>query len=84
MKLSKTFICLLYLLIIVFLISGCGNKRSPTGGPQDIDKPVVLESSPAEFGDISSGIIEISFSKPMERATLANSIYIFLLSKTRK
>jgi len=77
MKLSKTFICLLYLLIIVFLISGCGNKRSPTGGPQDIDKPVVLESSPAEFGDISSGVIEISFSKPMERATLANSIYIY-------
>lgn len=77
MRFSKTFICLFFLLIILFLISGCGNKRSPTGGPQDIDKPVVLESSPAEFGDISSGDIEISFSKPMDRNTLANSIYIY-------
>ncbi len=77
MNLSKALSRLCYLLILMVIISGCGNKKSPTGGPQDIEKPTVLATSPIEFGDISSGVIEISFSKPMDKNSLANSIYIY-------
>ncbi|MEN6446034.1 MAG: Ig-like domain-containing protein [Candidatus Cloacimonas sp.] len=77
MRLSKLLYYLSYLFILSFIISGCGNKRNPTGGPQDIDKLAVLATSPVEYGDISSGLLEISFSKPVDRNTLANSIYIY-------
>jgi len=55
----------------------CGNKRGPTGGDQDLDKPTVLSSSPAELGDISGGIIEIDFDKPMDKSSLPNAIYFY-------
>lgn len=58
-------------------MSGCGSKRNPTGGPQDVDKPTVLASIPAEYQDISKGTLEISFSKEMDKGSLANSIYIY-------
>ncbi len=58
-------------------VSACGSKRNPTGGPQDTLKPQVLGCSPAEFGEITKGVIEISFSKEMDKTSLANSIYIY-------
>jgi len=56
---------------------GCGNKRNPTGGATDTEKPVVLATYPAELEEIVDGTLEISFSKPMDRNSLANSIYIY-------
>lgn len=56
---------------------GCGNKRNPTGGATDTQKPVVLATFPAELEEIVDGTLEISFSKPMDRNSLANSIYIY-------
>ena len=47
----------MHLLILMVIISGVEIKE-PTEGP-DIEKPTVLATSPIEFGDISSGVIEI-------------------------
>ncbi len=77
MKHKAALINIVYLIALLIFISGCGSRKSPTGGPQDVDKPTVLASLPAEYGDISKGIIEISFSKEMDKGSLANSIYIF-------
>jgi len=55
----------------------CGSKKGPTGGEQDLDKPTVLSSSPAELGDISAGLIEIDFDKAMDKASLPNAIYFY-------
>lgn len=65
------------ILMISLVLVACGSKRGPTGGEQDLDKPSVLTTAPAELGDISSGIIEIDFSKPMDRASLPNAIYFY-------
>ena len=74
---SKSLYSAIYLAAILMLIAGCGSKRNPTGGPEDTIKPTVVSCSPAEFGEISNGQIEISFSKNMDKASLANSIYIY-------
>lgn len=58
-------------------LSACGSKRNPTGGEKDTTRPEVLATLPSEYCDISTGIVEISFSKPMDRNSLANSIYIY-------
>ena len=70
----------LYLVIFVvamLLISACGSKKSPTGGPEDTEKPGLLSSLPAEYGDISSGVIEIDFSKAMDKSSLNNSVFFY-------
>ncbi len=58
-------------------LAACGSKRGPTGGEADTQKPTVISSSPLEMGDISGKIIEIDFSKPMDKASITNSIYIY-------
>lgn len=73
MRYFHSFIAILLLLSLW----GCGSKRNPTGGEQDLLKPSVLATSPLELGDISSGKIEIDFSKPMDKATLPNAIYFY-------
>ncbi|MCB5253145.1 MAG: Ig-like domain-containing protein [Candidatus Cloacimonadaceae bacterium] len=73
MKLIKATI-ITFLLLSLF---ACGSKRGPTGGEADTEKPTVISSSPIEMGDISKKIIEIDFSKPMDKASITNSIYIY-------
>ncbi|MCB5272402.1 MAG: Ig-like domain-containing protein [Candidatus Cloacimonetes bacterium] len=63
--------------LLIIGLSACGSKRGPTGGEADLDKPTVVSSSPLEMGDISGKIIEIDFSKPMDKASITNSIYIY-------
>ncbi|MBP7310716.1 MAG: Ig-like domain-containing protein [Candidatus Cloacimonetes bacterium] len=84
MKNKLTLIAIIYIAILLVFMSGCGSRKSPTGGPQDVDKPTVLASLPAEYGDISKGTIEISFSKEMDKGSLANSIYIYPPVEKRK
>lgn len=71
------YVLLAFVLLISLNMIACGNKRGPTGGDQDLDKPTVLSSSPAEMGDISGGIIEIDFDKPMDKSSLPNAIYFY-------
>nr|MDK2851101.1 hypothetical protein [Candidatus Cloacimonadota bacterium] len=71
---------LLRIVLSLLLLSGlvaCGSKRSPTGGDKDTEMPTVLSSSPAIMGDISSKVIEIDFSKPMDRSSITSSVYIY-------
>ena len=65
------------LLFVIMLLFACGSKKSPTGGPEDTEKPSILSSMPAEYGDISSGIIEIDFSKAMDKSSLSNSVFFY-------
>jgi hypothetical protein len=76
-RLIRLTILVTLLITLMLLVAACGSKRNPTGGPQDTVKPMVLGSSPAEFGEINKGVIEISFSKEMDKSSLANSIYIY-------
>lgn len=76
MKLNQS-IAIVCSIAAMISISACGSKRSPTGGALDTEKPSVLASSPAEYAQIGKGVLEISFSKEMDRSSLANSIYIY-------
>jgi hypothetical protein len=62
---------------IVFSASGCGSKRSPTGGKEDVDRPTVLASIPVEFDEISDQKIELTFSKAIDRASFLKGMYIY-------
>ncbi len=72
----KVFEALLCLTCMI-AIYACGSKRPPTGGPIDTEKPVVIASVPEKYGDISSGKIEISFSKALDKSSIASAIYIY-------
>jgi hypothetical protein len=60
----------LLLLIAVIIISNCGNRKSPTGGKIDKEKPVVVSVIPEQYSNIIDGNIEITFSKPIDRTSV--------------
>lgn len=64
------------LILIVFMLTSCGSKKSPTGGPEDIEKPDVLTSLPQQFAQISNRI-EITFTKSMDKSSIAQGVYIY-------
>lgn len=55
----------------------CGSKRNPTGGALDTEKPAVLTTLPAQFGQITDGRIEINFSKYLDKSSITQAIYIY-------
>ncbi len=59
----------LSIVILLFFLSACGNKKSPTGGPIDQELPVIAAIFPEPFSDISGKNIEITFSKHIERSS---------------
>lgn len=65
------------MVMLLFSIFGCGSKRNPTGGDADTERPTVVSSSPAEFGEIKNNTIEIDFSKAMDKASIPNAIYFY-------
>lgn len=68
---------LLSLALVSLIIISCGNKKRPTGGKKDLVNPTILSVTPDEFSDISGGIIEVVFSKPMERNSILSGLYIY-------
>lgn len=68
---------LIIIILSITLIIGCGNKRNPTGGPIDTEKPVLSATLPEPFGDISSRRIELTFSKALDKSSLTRGIYIY-------
>ncbi|HOZ02004.1 MAG TPA: Ig-like domain-containing protein [Candidatus Syntrophosphaera sp.] len=73
---SKVF-RLLPLFLLVAILASCGSKKGPTGGPEDLEKPVVLTSLPAQFGQIDNQRIEINFSKALDKASVTQAVYIY-------
>lgn len=78
---NKVFRLSLLLLSLLFLVS-CGSKKSPTGGPVDLEKPEVLSIIPEEYSQLTSEI-EITFSKAMDRQSFTEGVYFYppILSK---
>lgn len=67
----------LLILILLSLLLACGSKRNPTGGALDTDKPAVLATLPAQFGQITDGRIEINFSKYLDKSSITQAVYIY-------
>lgn len=65
------------LLLLILLLTSCGNKEAATGGPEDSEKPTIITVYPPEFTDITGKQLEITFSKPMDLASLATGLQIF-------
>ncbi|NLO43742.1 MAG: Ig-like domain-containing protein [Candidatus Cloacimonetes bacterium] len=70
-------ITLISVLFLILIMQGCGSKKSPTGGEIDAIKPEVVSSQPDIMGQIEGGIIEIDFSKPMDKSSVSNSVFIY-------
>ena len=74
-------------LVMISLLLGlwaCGSKKSPTGGKEDLEKPVLTASLPAEFSSIEKGVIELSFSKYLDKASVSSGLYIYPLIQNKK
>ena len=82
----KTISNIFILLVMLSLFSGCGNKKSPTGGPEDTEKPVIVNVFPIEFSDITGQDLEITFSKQMNTSSFFTGLYIYpqILAKRYK
>jgi len=67
-----------YLAILAFIIllSACGSKRNPTGGPVDTVNPEIVATLPQEFGSITDQI-EITFSKAMDKGSFLEGLYFY-------
>ncbi len=65
------------MLLFTLLLSNCGSDGSPSGGPKDTVKPTIVNVDPGEYESIASGDIEITFSKPIDRATVLTGIHIY-------
>ena len=73
--------------LITLLIVSCGNRKSPTGGKVDTEKPILSAISPDNYSGIDEGIIEITFSKPMDRSSVYDGergLYFYPLINQKK
>lgn len=66
-----------FLILIVCIFCSCGHRKSPTGGPEDTEKPEIISVFPSEFSNISDQDIEVVFSKPIDRSTIMSGLYIY-------
>lgn len=64
------------IVILALVLSACGSKKSPTGGPVDNVKPEVLSIIPQEYDQLSE-LIEITFSKPMDKNCFLEGLYFY-------
>lgn len=78
------YLSVFFLLMLLIFIAACGSKKSPTGGPEDLEKPVILSSVPAQFGQIDQNRIEINFSKPLDKNSVTQAVYIYPPVKNKK
>jgi Bacterial Ig-like domain len=73
----KRVFSLLLFTLLIFVLAGCGNKENATGGPEDTEKPYILDVYPVEYADIQGKNIEITFSKPMDTGGFSTGLRIY-------
>ncbi len=61
---------LIALVLTVFILTSCGNRRGPTGGKVDDERPEVVSIIPENYSELTGQEIEITFTKPMDRASV--------------
>jgi hypothetical protein len=64
-------------LALSIVLVSCGSKKSPTGGPEDTEKPVVLTTVPTQYAQIVNGYMEINFSKPLDKTSVLHAVYFY-------
>ncbi len=70
----------IYIILLItagIILSHCGSEKAPSGGPKDTVKPKIVSVDPGEYESIAEGNIEITFSKPIDRATVLTGIHIY-------
>ncbi len=65
-----------FLFILLIFIS-CGKDKRVTGGPLDLIQPEVIATTPMHLSEIENNIVEITFSKPIDRKSFAENHYFF-------
>src|SRR5690554_1921408 len=76
-KLLSLFVCIFLSLLLTLLVNACANIAAPTGGPYDVDPPVVIRTTP-EFNSLNAfpERVEIEFDenikieKPTEKVII--------------
>jgi len=67
------------------LLFSCGHKEAPTGGPKDTIKPTIASVYPDEYSDLNNyKIIEITFSKAIDRSSILTGIYFYPIINKKK
>lgn len=74
----------LALVSLMLILWACGSKKSPTGGKVDLEKPVLSSSLPAEFSDINHKVLELTFSKYLDKSSVSSGLYIYPLIQNKK
>lgn len=75
------------LLAMLLILSYCGHRKPPTGGPVDTEKPTVVSVTPEPYSLLNQGIIEITFSKPIDRSSIyagRGGVYIYPVINEKK
>lgn len=75
------------ILLALSAVFSCGHRESPTGGEVDKEKPTIVAVTPEEFSELDQNVIEITFSKPIDRSSVYSGdggIYIYPLIEEKR
>jgi hypothetical protein len=70
------YILCVFLIFTLLAIASCGNRKSPTGGPVDNEKPEIIFTEPLELEQIENNEVTIAFSKRMDKNSVESGLYI--------
>lgn len=71
------YISYLLAVLLVLLIGGCAQQGAPTGGPEDVDPPVVERTSPANYSaNFDARRIEITFDEYIDMGNFTQELVV--------
>lgn len=77
LPIKQTLVKGLYLITVVLLFEMCANPVSPTGGPKDVDPPILISAEPPLYStNFSSQRIRIVFNEFVVIENLLNQLII--------
>ncbi|MCD4828075.1 MAG: Ig-like domain-containing protein [Candidatus Cloacimonetes bacterium] len=71
------------LALLFLIVSACGHRKAPSGGPRDTVAPEVLDVQPAPLDSLGNRITVV-FSKPIDRNSALTGIKLYPLVLDRK